>query len=66
MNKKLIRTQQLKKVAKTILRMGLAMGISEGLGPTGAMAQQCGDADMVSMSSIPCVMACTFFCICSS
>ena len=62
-NEKLI-GQQLKKVAKAILKMGLAMGISEGLGPTGAMAQQRGDAEMVSKSSIRFVMACAFFCIC--
>ena len=64
-NEKLIGSQQLKKVAKAILRIGLAMGISEGLWPTGAMAamaQQCNDVEKIPKSRISVVVACAFFC----
>ena len=66
MNEKLIGSQQLKKVAKAILRIGLAMGISEGLWPTGAMAamaQQCNDVEKIPKSRISVVVACAFFCV---
>lgn len=66
MNEKLIGSQQLKKVAKAILRIRLAMGISEGLWPTGAMAamaQQCNDVEKIPKSGISVVVACAFFCV---
>ena len=57
-NEKIIGSQQLKKVAKAILKIGLAMGISEGLGPTGAMAQQCSDVEKTSNTGISFMVVC--------
>ena len=40
-NEKPVNAQQLQKISKAILRMGLAMGITEGLESNGVMAEQC-------------------------
>eukprot|EP00435_Cladocopium_sp_Y103_P008378 s145_g2.t1 len=51
---KLVTSKQIKKVSKASLHMGLAMGVSERLGPTGmgAAAQQCDVSHVSSGNSL--------------
>jgi len=62
-NERLVNAQQLKKISKAILRMGLAMGITEGLESGGAMAQQCNN-DEIQVNKFPWMFACVVFFIC--
>ena len=62
-NERLVNAQQLKKISKAILRMGLAMGITEGLESSGAMAQQCGNNE-IQVNKFPWMFACVVFLIC--
>ena len=51
-NEMLVNAQQLKKISKAILRMGLARGITEGLESSGAMFQQCNN-DEIQVNKFP-------------
>ena len=62
-NERLVNAQQLKKISKAILRMGLAMGITEGLESNVAMAQQC-DNNEIQVNRFPWMFACVVFFIC--
>ena len=62
-NERYTNAQQLKKISKAILRMGLAMGITEGLESSGAMAQQCGNNE-IQVNKFPWMFACVVFLIC--
>ena len=62
-NERLVNAQQLKKISKAILRMGFAMGTTEGLESRGAMGQQC-NSEETQINKFPWTFACVFFFIC--
>ena len=59
----LVNAQQLKKISKAILRMGFAMGITEGLESSGAMAQQC-NMEEIQTNKFSWMFACVILFIC--
>jgi len=63
MNERLVNAQQLKKISKAILRMGFAMGITEVLESSGAMAQEC-NMEEIQTDKFPWISACMFLFIC--
>ena len=62
-NERLVNAQQFKKISKAILRMGFAMGITEVLESSGAMAQQC-NMERIQTNKFPWISACVFPFIC--
>ena len=62
-SEKVLTSQQLKKVSKAILRMGFAMGLSEGLGSNVAMAQQCKVEQKLHSNIVSWICACFVFCV---
>ena len=65
-NEKVLNAQQLRRISKAILRMGFAMGITEGLESPVVMAQQCDKVEPQETNSFPWISICGCLFICFS